>query len=255
MLVSLRKRFSQGYQFDFNYTLSNSIDNQSSIVNTVAGGLVCDLTNLRVCRGPSDFDIRHLINVNGIWELPFGRGKMFGSGAPGWANQIIGGWEVSGIFTYRSGLPWSTTTGSFPVGFNFNTPGTVAGNAGALRQAINTTPTGQIQYFADPLAVFDTNHPLAGALRFPRHGEIGNRNVMRGPSFWGSDIAVLKNFGVPWSENDRIQIRWEMYNAFNHNVFDLPPTANRNIQSGSFGQITASASSPREMQFAIRYDF
>jgi hypothetical protein len=248
MLVSLRKRFSQGYQFDFNYTLSNSIDNQSSIVNTVVGGLVCDLTNLRVCRGPSDFDIRHLINVNGIWELPFGRGKMFGSGAPGWANQIIGGWEVSGIFTYRSGLPWSTTTGSFPVGFNFNSPGVVSGNATALRQSINTTPSGQIQFFADPAAAL-------AALSFPRHGEIGNRNFMRGPSFWGSDIAVLKNFGVPWSENHRLQIRWEMYNAFNHNVFDLPPTANRNIQSASFGQITASASAAREMQFAIRYDF
>lgn len=248
MLVSLRKRFSQGFQFDFNYTLSNSIDNQSSIVNTVAGGLVCDLKNLRVCRGPSDFDIRHLINVNGIWELPFGRGKRFGGDAPGWANQIIGGWEVSGIFTYRSGLAWSTTTGSFPVGFNFNSPAVATGNAAALRQAINTTPGGAIQFFANSASALD-------ALDFPRHGEIGNRNFMRGPSFWGSDIAVLKNFNLPWSESQRLQIRWEMYNAFNHNVFDLPPTANRSITSGSFGQITASASTPREMQFAIRFDF
>jgi len=55
------KRFSQGLQFDLNYTLSHSLDNGSSVVNTVSGGLVCDLRNLRVCRGPSDFDIRHLI--------------------------------------------------------------------------------------------------------------------------------------------------------------------------------------------------
>ncbi|HEX2270180.1 MAG TPA: hypothetical protein VHH35_11620, partial [Pyrinomonadaceae bacterium] len=70
MLVSLRKRFSQGLQFDFNYTWSHSIDNGSSIANTVSGGLVCDLTDLRVCRGNSDFDVRHLVNANFIYELP-----------------------------------------------------------------------------------------------------------------------------------------------------------------------------------------
>ena len=122
MLVSLRKRFSSGLQFDFNYTWSHSIDNGSSIVNTVSGGLVCDLRDLRVCRGNSDFDIRHLVNSNFIYELPFGRGRRFGSGSPGWLNQIIGGWEVTGIFTARSGLPFSTTTTAFPVGFNFNSP-------------------------------------------------------------------------------------------------------------------------------------
>jgi hypothetical protein len=82
MLVSLRKRFSHGLQFDLNYTWSHSIDNGSSITNTVTGGLVCDLTNLRVCRGNSDFDIRHLVNANFIYELPFGRGQRFGSGSP-----------------------------------------------------------------------------------------------------------------------------------------------------------------------------
>jgi hypothetical protein len=123
MLVSLRKRFSQGLQFDFNYTWSHAIDNGSSITNTVVGGLVCDMTNLRVCRGDSDFDIRHLVNANFIYELPFGRGQRFGGNSPGWVNQIIGGWEVSGIFTARSGVPFSTTSGTFPVGFNFQPGG------------------------------------------------------------------------------------------------------------------------------------
>jgi hypothetical protein len=100
LLFSLRKRFSRGLEFDFNYTFSHSIDNQSSVVNTVFGGLICDLRNLRVCRGNSDFDIRHLINVNGIYELPLGRGRRLGGNAPGWLNAIIGGWEVSGIYTY-----------------------------------------------------------------------------------------------------------------------------------------------------------
>ena len=245
MLVSLRKRFSQGLQFDFNYTWSHSMDTGSSVVNTVAGGLVCDLRNLRVCRGPSDFDIRHLFNVNGIYELPVGKGHRFGSGAPGWLNTIIGGWEVTGVFAARSGLPFSTTTTAFPVGFNFNSPASLNGSISPLQAQIHDTTANTIQFFADPAAAL-------AAIRFPHHGEIGNRNFFRGPSFWNLDTAVLKNFKLPWSEKQRIQIRWESYNAFNHNAFSTP---NASITSTSFGLITASATSSREMQFAIRWDF
>jgi hypothetical protein len=252
MLVSLRKRFSHGLQFDFNYTWSHSIDNGSSVTNTVTGGLVCDLTNLRVCRGNSDFDIRHLVNANFIYELPFGRGQRFGSGVPGWANQIIGGWEVSGIFTARSGLPFSTTTGTFPVGFNFNSPAPFnSTNAAALQGRIHDSGS-TIQFFDNPTAVFDPANPTAGVLRFPRHGEIGSRNILRGPGFWNLDTAVMKNFKMPWSENHSLQIRWESFNAFNHHSFGLPAV---NIVGNNFGQITTSASTPREMQFAFRYSF
>jgi hypothetical protein len=65
-------------------------------------------------------------------------------------------------------------------------------------------------------------------------------------------MALLKNFNMPWSENHRLQLRWETFNTFNHHSFGLP---NANFASGSFGTITTSASTPREMQFAIRYEF
>ena len=245
LLVSLRKRFSKGLQFDLNYTLSNSIDNQSSVVNTVSGGLVCDLTNLRACRGPSDFDIRHLFNANFIYELPFGKGHWLGGNAPGWVNQIIGGWEVTGIVTARSGLPFSTTTGSFPVGFNFNSPAVGIGPNSTMQGSIHDATGGQIQFFSDPAATL-------AALRQPHPGEIGNRNTFRGPGFWNVDTAVLKKFKMPWSETQQLVFRWESYNAFNHNSFGLP---NALITSGSFGAITTSSSTPREMQFALRYEF
>lgn len=253
MLMSLRKRFSHGLQFDFNYTWSHSIDNGSSVVNTVAGGLVCDLRNLRVCRGNSDFDIRHLVNANFIYELPFGRGRAFGSGVPGWANHIIGGWEVSGIFTARSGLPFSTTTTAFPVGFNFNSPAAFNNtNLAALAPGIHDAANGTIQFFADPATVFDPANPTAGVIRFPHHGEIGNRNVFRGPSFWNLDTALLKNFAMPWSEHQSLQLRWEAFNLFNHNSFGLPAVG---ITGTTFGTVTTSASAAREMQFALRYTF
>lgn len=245
MLLSLRKRFSRGLEFDFNYTVSHSLDNQSSIVNTVSGGLICDLRNLRVCRGSSDFDIRHLINVNGIYELPFGRGHWLGGNAPGWLNTIIGGWQVSGIYTYRSGLPFSTTTGAFPIGFNFNSPAAFNnGAASSLRERIHDSGS-TIQFFGDPTTAL-------AALRYPQHGEIGNRNVIRSSGFWNLDTALMKTIKMPWSERHELRVIWQSFNAFNHNSFGLP---NANIASPTFGLITGSASTPRDMQFALRYQF
>jgi len=256
LLVSLRKRFSQGFQFDANYTLSHSIDNQSTVANvTTSGGLICDATNLRVCRGNSDFDIRHVFNANGIWELPVGRGRAFAGDAPGWLNTIIGGWQISGIFAARSGLPFSLATSSWPRTFIFDgangVPAVISGDASALRASIHNAPDGTIQFFADPKAVHD---PATGAgiAQYPRHGQAGNRNVLRSSPFWNLDTAVLKNFRLPWSESQRLQIRWESYNLFNHNVF-APPTSN--IGSTSLGNVTSVQSTERVMQFGIRWDF
>jgi len=253
MLLSLRKRLSRGLEFDFNYTLSHSIDNQSSIVNTVFGGLVCDARNLRVCRGNSDFDIRHLFNANGIYELPFGRGRWLGGNAPGWLNAVIGGWEVSGILNARSGLPFNAGAGSTPISLAQGSPAVFnSSDSNALKQRIQDASGGTIQFFSDPKRVFDPENPTSGVLRYTRHGEIGNRNVLRGPLFWNIDMAVLKTFVMPWSESQKLIFRWDSFNTFNHHVFGLP---NANISLPEFGQITGSSSAARVMQFALRYEF
>jgi hypothetical protein len=254
MLISLRKRFSQGVQFDVNYTLSHSIDNQSTVSNVTAGGggLICDATNLRVCRGPSDFDIRHLLNINGIWELPIGRGHMLGGDAPGWLNQIIGGWQVSGIFAARSGLPFDLATSSWPRSFIFNgangVPAVITGDLSLFKPSVHNAPGNVIQFFADP-------DKARAATEYPRHGQIGNRNALRSTPYWGFDSLVTKNFKLPWSETQRLQIRWEAYNAFNHNVFAPPAGVDIGLTGNSFGQITGVQSAARVMQFGIRWDF
>jgi hypothetical protein len=240
LLVSLQKRFSQGFQFDVNYTYSFSKDNNSSVANTVFGGLICDLRDLNACYGPSDFDIRHLFNANAIVELPFGRGKWIGGNANSFVNAFIGGWQLTGIVTGRSGLPFSTTTGSFPVGFVFNSPGVLNG----------TAPVGTVDT-SGPNVTFFQGTPASLGFKNTLHGAIGQRNNLRGPSFWNVDLGLAKNFALPW-EGQRIQIRMDAFNAFNANFFNLP---NANINSTSFGRITSSASAPREVQFAIRYDF
>lgn len=232
-------------------TLSHSIDNQSTVTNTVtSGGLICDATNLRVCRGNSDFDIRHLFNANGIYELPFGRGKSFGGNASGLLDAVIGGWQLSGIYAARSGLPFSLASVAWSRTFIYDgangVPAPIIGNADALRPRIQDAAGGTIQFFADP-------ETARAATRYPRHGEAGNRNALRGPGFWNLDMALLKNFRLPWSDTQRLQIRAEAYNAFNHHSFGLPNSID--IGATTFGQVTASATTARVLQFGIRWDF
>ncbi|HUR99376.1 MAG TPA: TonB-dependent receptor [Pyrinomonadaceae bacterium] len=266
LLVSLQRRFSQGLQFDINYTYSFSKDNNSSVANTVIGGLVFDLTNPDAGYGPSDFDIRHIANANFIWELPFGRGKWIGGNSNGFLNTFIGGWQLSGIYTYRSGLPMSVLTNSFPVSFTLESPAVLVGDASALGGNINTSGS-SVNFFGDPAAAA----AALASFRNVRHGETGSRNVLRGPSFWNFDLSVAKNFSLPW-EGHRIQLRMDAFNVFNRNVFANPTSLTlsgfQTLGAGgttfgctassagcNFGQITTSASTPRELQFAIRYDF
>lgn len=243
-LVSLQKRFSRGLEFGVNYTFSKSLDNNSTVANTVSGGLVCDVINPDICRGPSDFDIRHLFNASYIYELPFGRGKAFGGGANKLVDALLGGWTLSGIISARSGLPINGSTGAFPLGFNLNSPPILSGSPSALAVSVHDVGT-TVQYFADPVAA-------NAAFRYPSHGELGSRNVLRGPMYWGADMGLSKKINAPWSEKQRFTLRVDAFNVTNTNAFSTP---NLTKDSSSFGLITASANTPREIQFALRFDF
>jgi hypothetical protein len=250
LLVSLRKRFSKGFQYDINYTWSHAIDNQSSVTNAVSEGLIFDALHPTAGRGNADFDIRHLINANAIWELPFGRGRAFGTDMPKWADAIVGGWTIAGIFTARSGLPITSYSLAWPVtvftAANLGSPTVLnTSNPTPFVRNIHDDASGEIQFFADPDAV-------QANFRYPHHGEIGNRNLFRSEGFWNIDAVLSKKFKMPWSENHLLTFRAEAYNLTNSNFFGLPDL---NFQSTTFGQVTTSQSNPRVIQFALRYDF
>jgi hypothetical protein len=245
LLVSLRKRLSHGLVFDLNYTFSHSIDNNSSVFNTAFGGTVFDLRDPRAGRGNSDFDANHVINGDWVYSLPFGRGNHFGGNASGWMNQIIGGWQISGFVNWRSGFAFSTLSGGSPVTAAITSPAVLTGGSSALASTIHTDKSG-LQFFTDPTAA-------QAALSFPLIGTSGNRNNLRGPGYFNTDMALLKSFKMPWSENHRLQFRWESFNAFNHANF-VEPSANIFTPS-TFGVISTQRGNPRQMQFALRYDF
>ena len=262
MLMSVRKRYSNNLLVDFDYSYSHSIDNQSNITNdlnqfTFSGqGVICDLTNLRTCRADSLFDARHIISANYVYDLPVGRGQRFLGSASSWLNAIVGGWSTSGIVRYRTGFPFTTHTGTFPINFTQDAPAVFNGDRQAVRQGIHTDPaTGAIQFFADQTAAL-------GAFSFPFGGGTGTRNPVHGPSFANADIAVSKNFTMPWSEHHKVQFRWEAFNVFNHANFAVPGdptllTKSNNILNNpaAFGVITKTAGDARQMQFSLRYDF
>jgi hypothetical protein len=257
LLTSLHKRLSHGLQFDVNYTFAHSIDNTSATANNIfgtvnfAGGLICDVTNLRACRGNSDFDITHAVSATGIWDIPVGRGRTFGSTTPGWLNQIIGGWQLSGIDSWHSGFAFTSVANAFPVSFANNAPAIFNGNRAAIATHIHTDPaTGAVQLFADQAKAM-------AAFRGPLGLESGQRNNLRGPGFSNVDLGLAKHF--PVKEKFVIEFRADAFNVFNHTNFNLPGTSgNRGTADitnpSQFGVITSTADS-RQVQFALRLDF
>jgi hypothetical protein len=248
LLLIVRKRFSKGLQMDFDYTYSHSIDNTSSVVNTVDTGFVCDLRNLRACRGNSDFDATHIVSSDWIYELPFGRNRYIAKDAPRWADEIIGGWNLSGIWTWHTGFAFGTTTGSFPVS-NFygdvnGYPGVLTGSTSALSSRIHNE-NGVLEFFSS-----QTN--ALGAFSNPFGGQNGNRNDLRGPHFWTIDLTLLKNFTMPWREQ-KLQFRVDAFNVFNHENFIEPGV---NINAPGFGALTTTrGEGARQMQFGLIYRF
>jgi hypothetical protein len=254
MQTILRKRVSNGLQFDFNYTYSHSIDNVSQITNnfvqfTAAGsGLVCDLESLRTCRASSDFDARHTISGNYIYDLPIGRGQRLLHDAPRFVDYVLGGWQWSGIVSWRTGYPFSINSGAFPTAFTLDSPAALTGPASALKPGIHTV-NNQLQYFS-------SQSTALAALSFTVGGAVGNRNVAVGPGFFNMDMGVSKSFKMPWSEKQQLKFRWDSFNTLNHPNFDGPasPTLSNTAQFGVITSI-ATGSAPRVMQYALRYEF
>ena len=155
LLLTLSKNLSQGVQFDVNYTWSHSIDNVSAPANYIAAGtlvnFVCDATNLRKCRGNSDFDIQQVISSDFLVKLPFGRGQRFLGKTSRLLDEAVGGWSLSGTPQWRSGFAVGTLSDAFVAGYNEDAPAIFNGDTGALKVKPHKTDAGQVQAFVDPV--------------------------------------------------------------------------------------------------------
>jgi Carboxypeptidase regulatory-like domain/TonB dependent receptor-like, beta-barrel len=237
MEATIDKRFSNGYTVRAVYTFSKSLDN--SFEHLTSGGsnsFPQNARDLHTWYGLSDFDVRHRFVINGIWELPFGRGRAYFK--EGLGATLLGGWELSGNFNARSGKPFTVTQSGDPLslGSLSTTLPDLIGDPEVSDQTID-------RWF-NPSAF---QALTATTNRFGTEG----RNILIGPNFSSLDFSVHRRFGLG-AENRYLDFRWEVFNALNRANFGLP---NRTINSSNVGTVTTLAGDPRVMQFALRLNF
>jgi len=271
----VRHPMTRGLQVDFSYTYAKSMDmgsdaertNSQGTTSTTSSGLGLGSTtrsfienpwNPMLEYAPSDFDIRHAITTNWVYQLPFGSGRLLGSSAGRTLNALIGGWQLSGLARWTTGLPFSIVdTRGFTNSFLFND------------FMVKTGPV-QTGLFSDstaggaPIAIQDPAAAVAGVaitpgvpatltpLRFALPGEAGSRNAFRGQGFFGIDASLAKS----WDITERIHLRfaWDVFNVTNSVRFDTNSIDNGS-DDGAFGLYRATLTNPRVQQFSLRLTF
>jgi hypothetical protein len=244
-IFTLRRSLSKGVAFDFNYTWSHSIDNSSGAESGAGdtGAILQDAFNTNAFRGSSDFDQRHNITADVLYELPFGKGKSFLTGASKLVDEFVGGWQVAVIGRYHSGVPATiSANGAYPTNYENSAlvnllPG------GTNNYGLFTNNKGQPSLFANTSA-YSNYIQEAG-------GSTGTRAIVRLPGLTNFDISFAKAFAMPW-EGHKLQFRAEMFNAFNHVNF-YAPVLDINTTS-TFGQFQKDLG-PRVVQLSLRYAF
>ena len=263
--LSMRKRFSAGYQFDVNYTFAHAKDHGSLLEgdqtfqqfgNGGYTGFLIDSWDPDKQYGKSDFDVRHLLNVNWIAELPFGRGRRYGQDVPGWVNAIIGEWSTAGVVRWSSGFPFTVINCRQCWSTNWNlqgnaelvTPGPAARDAddeGRHRRVPEPVQNPQ-----DALTYFRRAYP----------GEVGLRNELRGDGYFSIDFSLSKGWTMPWSRDQRLRLRWDTFNLTNTPKYDVQFLDVYPDRQNTFGRYyntiqTCDGGAGRCMQFALRYEF
>jgi hypothetical protein len=216
--VKVERRLKNGFSYLFSYTLSKSLDGASLIDDGAR-----DIFNLRLNKSRSGFDIRHRPVVSGTWELPFLRG-----------NRWLGGWTVNGIGSFRSGFPFSVSANGDVCN---------CGAASQLAQQVGDPGSGFTQ---SRLAWFNT-----GAFAQPERGRFGSsgRNILDGPGDATYNLSLFRS--VAFAERFRLQLRGELFNAFNHTNFGQP---NGQVGNANYG-IIQSAASARVVQIGAKLSF
>lgn len=267
MAVSLRQRLG-GLTWDLNYTFSKSMDDSSGLQNAGAYGTAFILNPLRQKDNyaVSDFDMRHILNFNSVWELPVGRGRTFLRDSNAFVDAVLGGWQLSTIVRYNTGEPLSGSINPIIGSYRFFDNSGWPTNWNIKSSPVRLRPISTGVHFNGsgglPTLFADVDEAYS-SFRSPYPGESGDRNQLRMPSYFVMDMGLQKQFKMPWSETHKLGFKWEVFNVTNTPIFTGPFTESRigfaPQNSGGapigFGEFTATKSNARVMQFALRYDF
>ena len=256
MQWTVSKRLSSSLNMTLNYTLSKSIDigSRSESVGAYSGDFMINSWNAQQLREVSRYDALHQANAYFVYQLPFGRGKQFGSNMNRALDAVVGGWEITTTWRQTSGLPFSVANGS-RWATNWELSGYATPNGTGIPQTVSAHIAPAVSGAPAPNLWSDPKAALAGFQIETMAGQTGSRDSLRGDGFFNIDTGLYKNFTMPWSEKQRLQFRWEAYNVTNTVRFD-PNSANLSLTStAKFGQLTGILGNPRQMEFALRYTF
>lgn len=254
MQMIVRKAFSNGLQFNANYTWSHAIDQLSDAFNGSRGQILrpTDNFNTALDRGSADFDIRHRFVISYVYELPWLKN-----------NGFLGGWSFSGTTTLQTGVPvqiFNSSSAGDPNGDGYRTDRPIFTGTGSLNDIVNHNvspadgyfPTTAFRTFAtngSDCATHGTGGVFISATRWWCNSNLG-RNLMTGPGFVNFDFSVAKKFKI--TEALKAEFQANFFNLFNHTNFGNPAG---NMTSPNFGKSTFTQGNPRVTQLALRFDF
>ncbi len=283
MQVQLTKRQSSGFSGQFSYTWSKAIGNGATSTFRAREDQsfgTRDNRNRALQKGVVPYSRTHAFNAHGVWSLPFGPGRLLGSGAPSAIARIIEGWQLSSILSWDSGEPVGVTSSmeTLVAEDDINTPDLVGGydafpkslgqvNVGAdgnvtyldIENAFRREREPTLDYYGgdpDGLASHDALYQIVDAsgnviLRNPKPGTTGNlsTNWLTGPGRLGLDMALSKSVQI--TEGTEFTLRMDGIDILNTPRWGQP---NLNINSSNFGRITR-ASGARTFTLNARIDF
>ena len=253
--IAWNRRFSNGLQFGVSYTLSKSMDNGSNQRDVVP-----DTYDTSMLWGPSEFDARHIVIINYLYQLPFFRNQK------GFAGRTLGGWQISGITQFQTGLPCSVAAANdyAGVGLDSNFGCGVNGQYWAVNgnpKIIGTFgPSGQWFATTNPDGTPIFTAPAAGTFNTQRV-----RNLIYQPGYQNWNMGLFKT--IPINERFRFQFRAEAYNVWNHPNWcgnsGCSGTTNIGLNptnAATFGKVLSKGSGSsgqgeRNLQLSLRLEF
>jgi carboxypeptidase family protein len=244
--LDVTKRFSQGFQFRANYTWSKNLDMNSGLTLAQSNNqaqMIMDRNDLPRDWGPSALNAANQVSISGSYELPFGHGKHWLSGASGVENKLLGGWQVNGIATLLSGFPFTPQIGSNRSGDG--------DTRNPDRPSLNPAFTGPVIEGT----VLQWFNPAAFVLPLPgTYGDLG-RGVFSGPGLAEVDMSFFKNTAI--TERTALQFRAEFFNIANRANLGSPNQTvfSNGAISSSAGVITTLTTNPRQLQFGLKLIF
>jgi hypothetical protein len=278
--AQIERRFTNGLSFQLSWTWQKSLDTRSYdpafttiATNTSAQsgtGTPYDFHSPHLNWGPSDFDRTHVLQANWVYELPFGKGKMFGSGVNRLVDEFIGGWEVAGNWIYETGRPINFLANGYTFGQTY-APASCTGKCDPYVGATYWDTNANQQFYLRMAPLTSSTTGLDAnlcrqsadgsfALCTPKAGEFSNigRNFFRQNIYTNTNATIAKTFKI--REGHTLQARLEMQNVMNLQNFDT--FGSQTITSSVFARqnqatddIMSSSGSQRRMQLSLKYTF